>query len=100
MPVLVEDMNLQIAEPSAEGDLLRLAQILIGKAKQQVLVKRLADRREIGLGQRPSEIEAARLGAHCRRQRPNIKAGAALRPAGQFHCFPRKLRRSSNFDFV
>ena len=43
MAVLVEHMHLQLAEAPAEGDLLRLVDVLTGKDEKQMAVKRLED---------------------------------------------------------
>ena len=72
MAVLLEDMDLQLAEAAAERHLLRFVDLLAREDQQHMAVKRVAELFERCLAERLGQVDAANLGAHHARNGLNI----------------------------
>ena len=76
-------MDLEVAEPSRERDVLLRGQRLVAEEDDLVVVQRLAQLGDDLVGQRGREIDAGDLGPHRRAELAGVEwPPAAARPAG------------------
>src|SRR3982751_3528402 len=75
MAILVEHVHLQVAEVTAEGDVLRLVDLLGGEDEQHMAVERSLD--FLDIVKRARQIDAAHFRAHDRAERPYFHTSRA-----------------------